>query len=136
MEALVKQITEKKFKNSNFTVYSIIEDDGFITELEGMFNEKYVVDDFEYTVLDLDIKEKNGLLYYMSWMTERVNDLKKLIEKEIQDDPLKPKARVYVNRDKCYIFVVKLKDFDLLERIENKNGDEQDCTPPDLESNE
>lgn len=136
MEALVKQITEKKFKNSNFTVYSIIEDDGFITELEGMFNEKYVVDDFEYTVLDLDIKEKNGLLYYMSWMTERVNDLKKLIEKEIQDDPLKPKARVYVNRDKCYIFVVKLKEFDLLERIENKNGDIQESVSPDLESND
>jgi len=126
METLLQQVRVKDFKPSNFSVYSIIEEDGFITELEGMFNEKYSVDDFEYMVLDLSIKEKNGILYYMSYMTNRIQDLKNKIEKETQDNPLKPKARVYINREKCFISIVKLKEFNLKDRIgEIKIGDEQ-----------
>lgn len=124
MEALLEQIKSKKFKPSNFTVFSIIEDDGFVLDLERIFGGKYVVDDFEYLVLDLSIKEKNGVKYYMSFMTEKINGLKELIEHETQDDSNKPKARIYVNRDKCFIFIVKLKEFDLLERL-NKNDDIQ-----------
>jgi len=116
METLLQQVRVKDFKPSNFSVYSIIEEDGFITELEGMFNEKYSVDDFEYMVLDLSIKEKNGILYYMSYMTNRIQDLKNKIEK----------ARVYINREKCFISIVKLKEFNLKDRIgEIKIGDEQ-----------
>ncbi len=123
---LLQQVREKDFKPSNFSVYSIIEEDGFIIELEGIFNEKYSVDDFEYMVLDLSIKEKNGISYYMSYMTNRIQDLKNKIEIEIQDNPSKPKARVYVNREKCFISIVKLKEFNLKDRImETKIDDEQ-----------
>jgi hypothetical protein len=126
MEMLLQQVREKDFKPSNFSVYSIIEEDGFIIELEGIFNEKYSVDDFEYMVLDLSIKEKNGISYYMSYMTNRIQDLKNKIEIEIQDNPSKPKARVYVNREKCFISIVKLKEFNLKDRImETKIDDEQ-----------
>ena len=126
MEMLLQQVREKDFKPSNFSVYSIIEEDGFVIELEGIFNEKYSVDDFEYMVLDLSIKEKNGISYYMSYMTNRIQDLKNKIEIEIQDNPSKPKARVYVNREKCFISIVKLKEFNLKDRImETKIGDEQ-----------
>jgi hypothetical protein len=130
MEALLKQVIEKDFKPSNFTVYSIIEDDGFVAELEGMFDKKFAIDDFEYVVLDLSTKEKNGILYRMHFMMDRIADLKQLIEKEIQDNPLKPKSRVYVNKEKCYIFVIKLKEFDLKERIDKmKIGDEDNSSP-------
>lgn len=131
MEALLEQITVKKFKPSNFTVYNIVEDKGFITELEGMFNKRFSIENFEYMVVDLTIKETNGLLYYMSSIMNRINDLKKLIEVQIQDDPLKPMARVYVNNEKGYVFIFKLKEFDLIERIlKTKIGDKHESLSP------
>ena len=36
METLLKQITADKFKPSNFTVFNIIDDSGFIEELIGI----------------------------------------------------------------------------------------------------
>lgn len=117
MEELLKQLVDKPFKPSNYTVYNIIEDDGFISELFGMYNEIYGVGDFEYIMFDLTIKEKNGILYRMSFMMNKFAEIKKIIEKEIQDNPLKPKARLYVDKDKCFAFVVKLKEFDLKNRL-------------------
>lgn len=131
METLLQQVRDKNFKPSNFTVYSIIEEDGYIMELQGMFGEIYSIDDFEYMILDLSEKERNAVLYHMSSMTERIQELRGVIEKEIQDDQLKSKARVYVNREKCFISIVKLKEFDLKERIvKTEIGDEQESPPP------
>lgn len=132
METLLKQVMDKDFKKSNFTVYSILDEDGFISELHGMFNVNYSIDDFEYIMLDLSIKEKNAILYRMTFMMDKLRDLRHLIEKEIQDNPLKPKARVYVDKEKCFVFVAKLKEFNLKERInEIKKGDETEVTSPD-----
>lgn len=131
MEALLEQITVKKFKQSNFTVYNIVEEKGFVTELEGMFNKRFSIEDFEYMVIDLTVKETNGLLYHMSSIMNRIKDLKKLIENDIQDDILKPKARIYVNNEKGYVFIFKLKEFDLIERIlKTKIGNEQESSSP------
>lgn len=117
METLIQQINEKKFKPSNFSVYSILEEDGFIGELQILFNTKYSVDDFEYILIDLSVKEKNGIKYCMSFMTDKIAGLRNLLEVEIQDDPKKSKVRVYVDKEKFFIFVAKLKDFDLHDRL-------------------
>lgn len=119
MELLLKQIVDNKFKPSNFTVYSILDEEGFIIELEGMFNTKILVDDLEYMLIELTTKEKNGILYRMSFMTDTINELKELIEKKIQDNPLKSKSLVYVDKTKPFIFIAKLKDFNLQERVVN-----------------
>ena len=129
MESLLVQVLEKTFKPSNFTVYSIIEEDGFVSELYGMFGERYLVDDFEYIVLDLSKKEQNAILYRMSFMTEKIKELKNIIEKSTQEDPLKPKARVCVNKEKCFILIVKLKEFNLQNEIK-KVGDKFNNSSP------
>ena len=50
---------------------------------------------------------------------------KYLIEKDLQDDPNKPKARMYIDKEKSIVMIVKLKDFDLPNRIANmKKSDE------------
>ena len=129
MNNLVQQVQEKNFKNSNFTVYSIVEEDGFISELNGMFGEKYTIDELEYIILDLSVKEKNALFYRMSIIMDKIIDLKRIIEKESQKDGLKPKSRVIVNKDKMFILVVKLKEFDLQGMLSKMtNDDKQVCS--------
>jgi len=134
MDLLLQQVIDKPFKPSNFTVYSILEEDGFIDELEGMFNTKFEVSDFEYIMLDLSVKEKNGILYRMSTMMNRIKELRNLLEKEIQDGPRNVKARVYVDKKECYVFVAKLKEFDLKGRImATKKGVEGDTPTPNID---
>lgn len=121
MENFLKQIREREFKPSNFSVYGMIENDGYIIELEGMFGKRYGVDDFDYMVMELTEKEKNALLYRMSIITDKIKNLKEFIEVKIQEDRLKPKVRVYVNYDKRYMIIVKLKEFDLKSILEKEN---------------
>lgn len=129
METLLKQITVEKFKPSNFTVFNMIDDTGFVDELKGMFGKDYSIEDFEYMVFDLSIREKNAILYRMSSVLNRFKDLRKLIEKDLQDDPNKPKVRLYIDKDKSIAIIVKLADFDLVERV---NKIKIDNKPEDL----
>lgn len=121
MENFLKQIRERDFKPSNFSVYGMIENDGYTIELEGMFGRRYSVDDFDYMVMELTEKEKNALLYRMSIITDKIKNLKEFIEVKIQEDRLKPKVRIYVNYDKRYMIIVKLKEFDLKGILEKEN---------------
>lgn len=117
MKELLKQITKDKFKPSNYTVYNMIDDNGYIDELKGMFKKDYDIKDFEYMFFDLSISEKNAIFYWMSSVLNTFRDLKYLIEHELQDDPDKPKAKLYVDKEKSTVMIVKLKEFDLVERV-------------------
>lgn len=132
MESLLKQVIDKPFKTSNFTVYSILEEDGFISELKGMFGKTYSVDDFEYVLIDLTDKEKNGILYRMSFMMNKLDDLKKFLEVEIQEDKQKTKTKLFVDKNKTFVFVASLKEFNLKERINSvKKSDELNSPSPE-----
>jgi hypothetical protein len=71
----------------------------------------------------LSNKEKNAIYYRMSLILDKFKELRKLIEEDLQDDPNKPKVRLYIDKDKSYAFIVKLKTFDLVERIEKYKKD-------------
>lgn len=125
MDEFLKQITAENFKPSTYTVYNMMDDSGYIEELKAMFDERYAVEDFEYMVFELSISDKNAIYYYMSCVLDIFKDIKRLIERELQDDPNKPKARMYVDKEKSIVMIVKLKDFDLPYRVANrKKGDE------------
>lgn len=117
MKELLKQITSDKFKNSSFTIYNFIEDKGLIEELKGMFSKTYSIEDFEYMIFELSEREKNAIFCRMSIVLNRFNELKKLIEHDLQDDPNKPKVRIFVEKDDKVAFLVKLKEFDLISKI-------------------
>lgn len=117
METLLKQITADKFKPSNFTVFNIIDDSGFIEELIGMFNIRYSIEDFDYMLFELSTKEKNAIYYRMSSVIGKFKEIKRIVEKEMQDDQNKPKAKMIIDKDKSIVMIVKLKEFDLVERL-------------------
>lgn len=118
MKELLKQIRTDKFKPSNYTVYNMIDDNGYVDELRGMFKEEYNIDDFEYMFFDLSISEKNAIFYRMSCVLNIFRDIKYLVEHELQDDKDKSKARMYIDKDKSTVMIVKLKEFKLVERVE------------------
>lgn len=125
MDEFLKQITAENFKPSTYTVYNMMDDSGYIEELKAMFDERYAVEDFEYMVFELSISDKNAIYYYMSCVLDIFKGIKRLIERELQDDPNKPKARMYIDKEKSIVMIVKLKDFDLPYRVANrKKGDE------------
>lgn len=126
MEELLKQIIAKGFKESSYSVYNFIEDDGFISELKVNFGKRYFPEDFEYIVFDLDVKDKNGIIYSMSKVMKKFIELKKFVEFESQDDKGKTKARLYIKKDKGNVFIVKLKEFDLMEIVRKKIGEKQE----------
>lgn len=117
MKELLNRIVDGKFKNSTYTVYNKIEEDGYINELDWMFGVRYGVEDFEMYSFILSEKETNAIKNRMSSVLNRFYDLKKFLEKDIQEDPLKPKVKVYITKDKPSILVVKLKEFDVNQKI-------------------
>lgn len=132
MEELLDRIISGTFKPSSYTIYNKLDDDGYIDELEGMFGVRYGVDDFEKFEFTLSTKENNGISYRMSSILGGFEKLKEYIENDLQDDRLKPKAKVYIikgtptchDKKDSRVFIVKLKEFDLTDRIKhNKNGE-------------
>ena len=117
MTNLIEQIKEKGFRPAIFIVYNIMDEDGFILELEGMFKKKFSIDDFEYMVFDLSISEKNAIIYYISKASKKFTDLKKFIEVDIQPDVNKLRSKIYIKNEEGIVFLVKLKDFDLIDAI-------------------
>lgn len=125
MKELLKQITPEKFRKSSFSIYNFIEEKGYIDELKGMFSETYSIEDFEYMRLELTEPEGNAIYCRMSSVLNRFKELKKFIEHDIQEEENKPKAMLFIEKDDKKVILVKLKEFDLVERMKEKiaNGD-------------
>lgn len=130
MQEFLKQIKAENFKPSSYTVYNMMYDSGYIEELKSMFDKRYAVEDFEYMTFELSISDKNAIYYYMSCVLNIFRDIKHIIEKDLQDDPNKPKARMYIDKEKSIVMIVKLKEFDLPNRVANmKKNDEPNNSP-------
>lgn len=114
----INQIKDRGLKKMLFSVYSIIEENGYIEQLNNSYGKKYLIDDFEYIFFNLTKKEENGIKLYIHEITDNLNNLMYFIEKEIQDNKkLTPKTKVFVNRDEGYVFLVNLKEFNLLDKL-------------------
>ena len=84
------------------------------------------VDEIETTLFKSHPKEIEDTI---TNLLDIIDDLAKLIEKDLQDDPNKPKVRLYIDKDKSIAIIVKLADFDLVERV---NKIKIDNKPEDL----
>ena len=130
MEDLINQIINNGFKPSLFSIYNYIEDEGFILELKHNFNINFGIEDFEYILLKISEKDKNGIKYRMKSILSKFEELKNFIEIECQENKSKPKSKVYINKDGGFVFIVKLKEFNLIETIKQKNGNKQASSLP------
>lgn len=122
MEKLIEQLLLKGFKQAIFSIYNYIEDNGYLVEWEVMFNEKFSIDDFEYTYFDLPINIKNGLKHRNKEIVQGFNDFKKLIEVDLQDNDKKPMSLVIINKDGGTCILVNQKRFDLIGKLKEKVG--------------
>jgi len=118
MKKLIEQIKEKGFQPMKFSIFNYMDDNGDIVEMEGIFKQKFGIEDFEYMAFELELNEKNGLKYRAHDIMKRFYDLQTLIEETIQEDKNKSKAKVFILKDDGQVFVVKFKDFDLLNKLE------------------
>lgn len=122
MEKLIEQLLKKGFKPAIFSIYNYIEDNGYLVEWEVMFNEKFSIDDFEYTYFDLPINIKNGLKHRNKEIVQSFNDFKKLIEVDLQDNDKKPMSLVIINKDGGTCILINQKRFDLIGKLKEKVG--------------
>lgn len=122
MEKLIEQLLKKGFKPAIFSIYNYIEDNGYLAEWEVMFNEKFSIDDFEYTYFDLPINIKNGLKHRNKEIVQSFNDFKKLIEVDLQDNDKKPMSLVIINKDGGTCILINQKRFDLIGKLKEKVG--------------
>ena len=117
MKKLIDQIKEKGFKEMKFSIFNYMDDKGYIVEMEGIFKQKFGIEDFEFMAFDLDISEKNGLKYRTHEVLKRFYALQELIEIKIQENKEKTKAKVFILKDEGQVFIVKMASFDLISEI-------------------
>jgi len=117
MQKLIEQIKNKGFKPMKFSIFNYMDDHGYITEMEGIFKQKFSIGDFDYIAFDLELNEKNGLKYRTHNVLKRFYDLQKLVEDEIQVDKERQKAKLFILKDEGQVFLVKLIEFDLINLI-------------------
>lgn len=125
MEELIDQIINSGFKPSLFSIYNYIEDDGFILELKRNFGINFGIDDFEYILLNISEKDRNGVRYRMKSILSKFEELKDFVEIDCQENKTKPKSKVYIDKDGGFVFVIKLKEFNLIEIMKQKKSNKQ-----------
>lgn len=119
MEEFIKQILEKGFKPLTYSIFGYMDDKGYVTEWNGIFNTILTPQDFEYVLFDLKDNQKNGLKYRTKDIIGIFNDLKNFLEYKIQPENKTPKVKLFVLKDDGKVFLVKFKDFDLISKINN-----------------
>jgi predicted RNase H-like nuclease len=98
-----KEMDGCEFKPLTFGIFNKIdEDDNFPLYLRNQYNEVFSIDDFEYMKFVLDDKEKKSLKKNDPLMQLNITVLKQKLSK---DD----KIRFYVDKERCEIYVVRVK---------------------------
>lgn len=96
------QLSSNNWKPLSFGIFNLIEEDGFIKEMEALLKKDFFIDDFKYLKVNVDAETKKGI---------KTNDLDimkniKSFKKEIEDSD--SKARVYSVKSSGSLIVVKL----------------------------
>lgn len=103
MRDFYKEIEDEKFKPMTFGIFNKIdEEDNFPLYLRNQYNKVFSIDDFEYMKFILNEKEKKSLKKKDHLMQLNITILKQKLSK---DD----KIRFYVDKEKCEIYVVRVK---------------------------
>lgn len=102
MRDFYKEVRDEDFKSLTFGIFNRIDDDSFPLYLRNQYKEVYSIDDFEYLNFNLSEKEKKSLKKNDSIMQLNLTIFKQKLSK---DDTI----RLYVDKEKCEIYVVRLK---------------------------
>lgn len=110
-EELYKQLFGKPFRGLLFTVFNLIEDDGFVIEANNHDKTQYDMEDFDFIKFDISDDDKKAIKCKKSDILSILNDFKYEVEKQKQK--AFPYCRIYVMKDLGSVIAVKLKPFDV-----------------------
>ena len=110
-EELYKQLFENQSRELLFTVFNLIEDDGFVIEANNQDKTQYDMDDFDFIKFDISDDDKKAIKCKKSDVLNVLNDFKYEIERVKQKSF--PYCRIYVMKDLGSVIAVKLKLFDV-----------------------
>lgn len=102
MRDFYNEINDKEFKPISFGIYNKIDDDSFPLYIRNQYNIVCSIDDFEYQKFILDDNEKKSLKKRDSLMELNITILKQKLSKN-------DRIRVYIDKEKSEIYVVRLK---------------------------
>jgi len=70
----INQLNNNEYSKLSDNLYSDIEDEGWLEQLEDFYNRKFNKNDFSFTTLNLTSKDKNGLIEFDGDAIEKFND--------------------------------------------------------------
>lgn len=70
----INQLNNNEYSKLGDKLYSDIEDEGWLEQLEDFYNRKFNKNDFSFTILNLTSKDKNGLIEFDDDVIEKFND--------------------------------------------------------------
>ena len=70
----MNQLNNNEYSKLSDKLYSDIEDEGWLEQLEDFYNRKFNKNDFLFTTLNLTSKDKNGLIEFDDDVIEKFND--------------------------------------------------------------
>jgi len=70
----INQLNNNEYSKLSDKLYSDIEDEGWLEQLEDFYNRKFNKNDFSFTTLNLTSKDKNGLIEFDDDVIEKFND--------------------------------------------------------------
>ena len=70
----INQLNNNEYSKLTNKLYSDIEDEGWLEQLEDFYNRKFNKTDFSFTTLKLTSKDRNGLIEFDDDVIEKFND--------------------------------------------------------------
>ncbi len=70
----INQLNNNEYCKLSNKLYSDIEDEGWLEQLEDFYNRKFNKNDFSFTTLKLMSKDRNGLIEFDDDVIEKFND--------------------------------------------------------------
>lgn len=110
-DELWNQLLTKPFRGLLFTVYNLIDDEGFVVEARNNDKKDYDMEDFEFLNFDISAEDKKAIKNKKSDILNVLNDFKYEVEKQKQKSFAY--CRIYIMKDLGSVIAVKLKSFDV-----------------------
>lgn len=107
-EDLYEQLYTKPFRSLLFTVYNLIEDEGFVAEASNELKRTCDIDDFEFMKFDISADDMKLIKNKDPESINSILSLKRYIEKEKQKGFAF--CRIYIVKDIGSVIAVRLKN--------------------------
>lgn len=105
IDKYLEQINSGEYSEATNELYDFISTEGWLSELEEFYNTDYSVEDFEYLILDISDKDRNGLIHMDESVVNKFNDLDIKI-KEITSYPYD--VLDFIDYDKGKVYIIRL----------------------------